>query len=105
MVNDTYPVDYWLEFFKITELDEIMRQREDFEFAAFLNSLRDRTIDNPISNEALTMLRDCIREGPDDALHVYSTNDELNSFNLEKLQSCCADLMQRITKKTKQQEG
>ncbi|XP_034322352.2 uncharacterized protein [Magallana gigas] len=92
MENDTYPVDYWLDFFRIIELDEIMRQREDVEFAAVLNSLRVRTIDEQISNEALTVLRDCIREGPDDVLHVYSTNEEVNDFNLEKLQTCCTDL-------------
>ncbi|XP_052700234.1 uncharacterized protein LOC128177537 [Crassostrea angulata] len=93
-VNDTYPVDYWLDFFKIIELDEIMRQREDVEFATVLNYLRVRTIDEQISNEALTVLRDCIREGPEDALHVYSTNDEVNDFNLEKLQTCCANFIE-----------
>ncbi|XP_052690977.1 uncharacterized protein LOC128168860 [Crassostrea angulata] len=93
-VNDAYPVDYWLDFFKIIELDEIMRQKEDVEFAAVLNSLRVRTIDEQISNEALTSLRDCIREGPDDVLHVYSTNEEVNDFNLEKLQTCCVDLIE-----------
>ncbi|XP_065942067.1 uncharacterized protein [Magallana gigas] len=93
-VNDTYPVDYWLDFFNIIELDEIMRQREDVEFATVLNYLRVRTIDEQISNEALTVLRDCIREGPDDVLHVYSTNDEVNNFNLGKLQTCCADFVE-----------
>lgn len=93
-VNDSYPVDYWLDFFRIIELDEIMRQREDVEFAAVLNSLRVRTIDEQISNEALTVLRDCIREGPDDVLHVFSTNEEVNDFNIEKLQTCCSDLIE-----------
>lgn len=27
-------------------------------------------------------------------LHVYSTNEEANVFNLEKLQSCCVDLIE-----------
>ncbi|XP_065926121.1 uncharacterized protein [Magallana gigas] len=93
-VNETYPIDYWLDFFKIIELDEIMRQRDDIEFAAVLNSLRVRTIEEQISNEDLIVLRDCIRQGPDDVLHVYSTNAEVNDFNLEKLQTCCEDLIE-----------
>lgn len=92
--NKTYPVDYWLDFFKRIELDEIMRQKEDAVFAAVLNFLRVRTSKEEISNKALTVLRDCIREGPDDVLHVYSTNEEANDFNLEKLQSCCVDLIE-----------
>lgn len=71
-----------------------MRQKENAVFAAVLNSLRVRTSKEEISNEALTVLRDCIREGPDDVLHVYSTNEEANVFNLEKLQSCCVDLIE-----------
>lgn len=92
MINETYPVDYWLDFFKVIELDEIMRQREDAAFASVLNSLRVRTKEEPITNEALRMLRDCIREGPDDVLHIYSTYEETNDYNLQMLQKNCVDL-------------
>lgn len=30
--NTTYPCDFWNEYFKLVELDEIMRQREDLAF-------------------------------------------------------------------------
>ncbi|XP_062616868.1 uncharacterized protein LOC134278575 [Saccostrea cucullata] len=92
--NGEYPVDYWLDFFKIIELDEIMRQRDDAAFASVLNSLRIRTITEPLSEEAKTMLKECIRDGPDDVLHVYPTNNEANEYNLKMLHTNCEELME-----------
>lgn len=67
-----------------------MRQREDVPFAMFLNTLRIRTKGEKLLEETKGMLTNCIREGPEDALHVYSTNDEVNSFNLTMLKkNCC----------------
>lgn len=42
--NALYPIDYWVDHFKVVELDEIMRQREDIPFASALNSLRTRLV-------------------------------------------------------------
>ncbi|XP_078336941.1 uncharacterized protein LOC144626544 [Crassostrea virginica] len=92
--NGSYPTDFWLEFFKIVELEEIMRQREDIAFANVLNSLRIRTSEEPMSNEAKQMLRECIREGPEDALHVYSTNQEANEYNLKMLRGNSEELVE-----------
>lgn len=92
--NGSYPIDYWLDFFRIVELDEIMRQREDRAFATVLNSLRIRTSEEPISDQAMATLQDCIREGPDDVLHVYSTNQEANEYNLKMLYGNSEDLIE-----------
>ncbi|XP_062604082.1 uncharacterized protein LOC134265873, partial [Saccostrea cucullata] len=92
--NDEYPIDYWLDFFKIVELEEIMRQRDDAAFATVLNSLRVRTIEEPVSENAKTMLKDCIRDGPDEVLHVYPTNEEANEYNLKMLQASCEELIE-----------
>ncbi|XP_022312092.2 uncharacterized protein LOC111117320 [Crassostrea virginica] len=92
--NGSYPTDFWLEFFKIVKLEEIMRQREDIAFANVLNSLRIRTSEEPMSNEAKQMLRECIREGPEDALHVYSTNQEANEYNLKMLRGNSEELVE-----------
>lgn len=43
--NTTYPFDLWNENFKLVELNEVMRQKEDLVFAQSLNSLRTRTTD------------------------------------------------------------
>ncbi|XP_052691604.1 uncharacterized protein LOC128169518 [Crassostrea angulata] len=71
-----------------------MRQREDKAFATVLNSLRIRTSEELISEEALATLQECIREGPDDVLHVYSTNKEANEYNLKMLHSNCEQLIE-----------
>ncbi|XP_062612709.1 uncharacterized protein LOC134274433 [Saccostrea cucullata] len=92
--NGSYPTDYWLDLFKIVELDEIMRQREDKAFATVLNSLRIRTCEEPLSDEALETLRECSREGPDDVLHVYSTNQEANEYNLKMLHGIGEELIE-----------
>ncbi|XP_062622277.1 uncharacterized protein LOC134283815, partial [Saccostrea cucullata] len=92
--NEEYPVDYWLDFFKMVELDEIMRQREDANFASILNSLRIRTIEEPLSQKAKVMLSECIRDGPEDVLHVYPTNEEANEHNLKILKEKCGDLIE-----------
>ncbi|XP_062601396.1 uncharacterized protein LOC134263100 [Saccostrea cucullata] len=91
--NTSYPVDFWREFFKIIELSEIMRQRQDIPFATALNSLRIREPDQPLTNETQLIIADCIREGPEDVLHVFSTNEEVNTYNLTMLRKTCKDLV------------
>ena len=92
--NVLYPIDYWLELFKLVELTEIMRQRKDMSFAVALNVLRTRVAKQPIGKETSSILNDCIKEGPEDVLHVYSTNEEVNDFNLAMLRKTCENLVE-----------
>ncbi|XP_062609593.1 uncharacterized protein LOC134271404 [Saccostrea cucullata] len=92
--NMSYPMDYWLDLFKVIELKEIMRQRDDLCFAEVLNSLRVRERNEPLTEEQRSLLDDCIREGPEDVLHVFSTNEEVNTFNLSMLKKSCEDLLE-----------
>ncbi|XP_062579086.1 uncharacterized protein LOC134241009 [Saccostrea cucullata] len=92
--NVLYPVDYWLDFFKVVELTKIMRQREDIPFATALNSLRSRVIKQQLEEETKSILNECVREGPVDVLHVYATNEEVNAFNLTMLKRTCEDLVE-----------
>ena len=92
--NVLHPVDYWLDFFKVVDLREIMRQREDVPFAIALNYLRTRLQKQPINEETNSILIDCVREGPENILHVYATNEEVNEFNLKLLRNLCADLVE-----------
>ncbi|XP_061191743.1 uncharacterized protein LOC133199982 [Saccostrea echinata] len=92
--NASYPVDYWRDFFKVVELNEIMRQQQDIPFATALNSLRIREADQPLASEAQSMIHECIREGPEDVLHVYPTNEEVNNYNLSMLRKNCEDLVE-----------
>ncbi|XP_065942854.1 uncharacterized protein [Magallana gigas] len=89
-----YPFDYWVDLFKVVELTEIMRQRQDIPFAEALNTLRTRDIKQPLEDQTNSILHECIREGPDDVLHVYATNDEVNAYNLTMLRKKCEDLVE-----------
>lgn len=51
--NATYPCDIWIEYFKLVELDEIMRQREDLAFANNFNSIRTRTLNQELGEHVL----------------------------------------------------
>nr|XP_034317093.1 uncharacterized protein LOC117686351 [Crassostrea gigas] len=92
--NASYPIDHWQDLFQEVELTEIMRQRNDVPFARALNLLRTRTLEDPLANETLDTVNDCIRDGPEDVLHVYSTNDEVNNYNLNMLEKKCKDFKQ-----------
>ncbi|XP_062573153.1 uncharacterized protein LOC134235086, partial [Saccostrea cucullata] len=92
--NLTYPVDYWFDCFKVIELNEIMRQKEDASFAEWLNSLRVRQTNEPLTEEQNLMLERCLREGPEDVLHVFCTNEEVNTFNLTMIRKTCEDLLE-----------
>ncbi|KAK3088416.1 hypothetical protein FSP39_018892 [Pinctada imbricata] len=83
--NASYPVDYWNDFFSVVELDEIMRQKKDLEFAKVLNMLRTRTDEKPVPDTALQILRECEREGEVEDLHVFSTNKEVDLHNQDML--------------------
>ncbi|XP_062576240.1 uncharacterized protein LOC134238134 [Saccostrea cucullata] len=92
--NTSYPVDYWRDFFKIIELNEVMRQRQDVPFATALNCLRIREQDQQLARETNLIINECIREGAEDVLHVYSTNEEVNNYNLAMLRKSCKDLVE-----------
>nr|XP_034317094.1 uncharacterized protein LOC117686352 [Crassostrea gigas] len=89
-----YPFDFWLDLFKVVELTDIMRQRQDIPFAEALNTLRTREINQPLEEQTNAILNECVREGPDDVLHVYATNDEVNAYNLTMLRKKCDDFVE-----------
>lgn len=92
--NMSYPMDYWLDLFKLVELKEIMRQKDDLSFAKVLNSFRTREKKEQLTEEQTNLLLECIREGPIDALHVFSTNEDVNRHNLTMLRRSCQDLIE-----------
>lgn len=47
-----------------------------------------------LTEQQTNLLVECIREGPIDALHVFSTNEEVNTYNLTMLRSSCQDLIE-----------
>ena len=71
-----------------------MRQREDVEFAGMLNCLRIRTKEEVLDTKLIEHFRECVREGPEDVLHIFATNDEVNDFNLSMLTRSSVELVE-----------
>ncbi|XP_062616288.1 uncharacterized protein LOC134278001 [Saccostrea cucullata] len=80
----------WKEHFCIFELDEIMRQKDDLEFAQLLNRLRY----NIMTEEDMNVIHRCmITETSDNyphhAPHLFTQNSKVNAYNnqlIEKLE-------------------
>lgn len=78
----------WTDEFSMVELDEIMRQRGDQQFAQLLCCVRkaectDEDFDVLRSRE----IHDSDPKYPHDSLHVYRLNKDVDQYNLTKLNS------------------
>uniref|UniRef100_UPI00358EA4AB uncharacterized protein n=1 Tax=Myxine glutinosa TaxID=7769 RepID=UPI00358EA4AB len=80
----------WTDNFLIAELTEIMRQK-DGAFAEILNRLRTRKRSDKLSAEDIHAL--CQRETGEenDAIHIFATNKQVDTYNMEKLHSSCSN--------------
>ena len=84
----------WMDNFKQVNLHEIMRQKEDAEFAILLNKLRTKERDEVLSDEDLSILRSCeTGEHCEDAIHIYSYNRDVFAWNKEMLHKKCSDVL------------
>ena len=84
--------DLWNPLFKIVQLTEIMRQRDDAVFAQMLNRLRTRRRNEPIDDADKQLLESRIvsensLSAPDDALHLFYTNSDVEAHNKRKIRS------------------
>ena len=87
--------DLWMHNFKYVELTEIMRQKDDAEFAALLNRLRVKSKSESLSTVDTQILKNRIRkpeECPEDALFIYARNKEVDDHNEKMLTSKCTDI-------------
>ncbi|XP_069109228.1 ATP-dependent DNA helicase PIF1-like [Argopecten irradians] len=81
--------DLWNDNFSIVQLDEIMRQKEDKQFADTLNRCRLK-----LKKEKLTPQDNGLLSGREtgelsDALHIFPCNNQVDEHNLEALHSKC----------------
>jgi hypothetical protein len=67
---------------KFFELDEIMRQQDDL---AFARALQHMTTGNMTPEEDAMMLSRVGQTVPDDAVHLFGTNSEIDAFNTQYL--------------------
>jgi hypothetical protein len=90
------PVHLWKDLFKIVELDEVMRQKDDLEFASLLNRIRKGK--QAVTNEDLKILQSrIINDGdknyPEDALHVFAYNKDVNEHNSKMVQKLQGNIL------------
>ena len=77
--------DLWKDHFSVATLEEVMRQKEDGEFAAMLNRLRTHLRGTELLPKDEELLQKvCHDETPHDAidvLHIFARNKEVNKHN------------------------
>ncbi|XP_060571765.1 uncharacterized protein LOC132729947 [Ruditapes philippinarum] len=78
----------WENLFTIHHLETIMRQKDDVEFANMLNRIR---VESHTENDIKVLESRIVHPGdpdyPQDALHVFPSNEEVDSHNARKLLS------------------
>lgn len=89
----TVHIDLWKPLFKIVQLTEIMRQKDDVEFALLLNRIRVHLKGQPLSEQDLDLLQSVSStETPkavSTALHVFPTNSEVSKHNSKMMKQVC----------------
>ena len=96
--GNLYAQMYWLPYFKIAELTEVMRQKDDAAFAHMLNRIRVRKINDPILEEDLCMLveRNDRQDVPKDALHTFALGKPADDYNNLMLMELIAESGQQL---------
>ncbi|XP_071788473.1 uncharacterized protein [Asterias amurensis] len=92
LYQNNVTADLWNDNFMIVELTEVMRQKEDAEFAETLNRLRVRKKHEAILDDDIKMLKGReTGEEWNDAVHIYPCNVQVNKQNVKILHSKCPD--------------
>ena len=77
--------------FKVWNLVKIMRQREDLSFAEVLNKVREKSKESKLSDSDKEILQSrcvCTLDAPQDVLHIYPRNKDVDEFNSQQLEKC-----------------
>ena len=97
-------INVWSEYFTLFELTEIMRQRDDKEFAELLNRSREGNHtqnDIEVLKERILKIKPCQENYPINMTHLFSTNALVNDHNntiyqsshTDKAEIKCIDIM------------
>ncbi|XP_055956976.1 ATP-dependent DNA helicase PIF1-like [Patella vulgata] len=91
LYNDNEMVNLWQDNFKLVQLTEIMRQRDDLTFAQALNRIRTKKNSDEMSVDDVNLFSSRVTGEESDAVHIVSTNKQVNEINLKFLHSKCPD--------------
>lgn len=81
---DNIGANLWSSLFSVVELKDIVRQK-DFVFAELLNRLRTCSKGTPMSDSDSEILKCCETGEVSSALHIFSTNRQVNEHNFDQL--------------------
>ena len=84
--NDTFNLHHPWHVFKMAELTQIMRQKDDLAFTQLLNRVRtaSHTDDDIRCIQSRTTPGD--ENYPSDALHIFAENAPVDEYNIDRLQ-------------------
>ncbi len=89
--------DLWNPVFKVAVLTDIMRQKEDGQFAQLLNRLRTHIKGQPLNQQDIDVLSSVsFNQTPESCrkvLHIFPTNKEVRKHNEEMLKAVCDTLV------------
>ncbi|XP_062600308.1 uncharacterized protein LOC134261943 [Saccostrea cucullata] len=101
-LKDSIILDLWNPLFQIASLSEIMRQKEDVKFAEMLNRLRVRLRGEPLQQTDLQLLQSVSKESipieSKNALHIFSTNNEVDAHNEQMVETVCSPCLYSTAK-------
>ncbi|XP_071965644.1 uncharacterized protein [Antedon mediterranea] len=94
LYKDTLESSLWIDNFKQVQLDQIMRQKEDKQFALLLNKLRTKEKHDCLSDNDLLVLKSReTGEECEDAVHIYPRNKQVDEWNKKMLHKTCTDIV------------
>ncbi|XP_071486145.1 uncharacterized protein [Diadema antillarum] len=94
LYKETLQSFLWTDNFSLINLEEIMRQKGDAEFAVLLNKLRIKEKQDELSSDDIAVLQTCqTGEQCEDALHIYSSNKQVNDWNKVMLHKKCTNII------------
>ncbi|KAK6168715.1 hypothetical protein SNE40_019901 [Patella caerulea] len=91
LYSDNEIVNLWQDNFKLVQLTEIMRQRDDLTFAQALNRIRTKKNSDEMSVDDINLFSSRVTGEESDAVHIVSTNKQVNEINVKFLHSKCPD--------------
>uniref|UniRef100_A0AAY4BKL5 ATP-dependent DNA helicase n=1 Tax=Denticeps clupeoides TaxID=299321 RepID=A0AAY4BKL5_9TELE len=95
-VHEVGVIDLWKDHFKMINLTEIMRQKDDKDFAELLNRIRIKRKADSFSAEDKVLLSRVIVEAEHcstDVLHIFPTNKQVDEHNAAVVASLSSDVV------------
>ena len=92
LYKESVRFDLFNDVFSITHLDEIMRQKDDANFAQLLNRLRIKKKDENLLQNDYDILFSCeVKSDDSEALHIFTRNVDVDRYNEFKLTNTCTN--------------